>query len=378
MGSSHQPPSLLEKFSTKFFQNIDKDLKINDEQILKNREIIENYQCENKMFATYYNAHIKPRLPEFERQRIRTLEATKRQQTTLIPTISVLIIGSFVLGYLFKGAGSLAVLMLLTGIILPFTYGKDQKKYQTSVRRNIYPLIFKFFGKNFEFYYTNRGNQNLITYEALLQSKLLPIRHEKGTRNHVTGKYKNVALEILELPLEPTGNRHDTQYNEILKNQGKAINLETFYYGTFIQLDLGKNFEGNTLVLGKYQNLKSSFIKLLPYSYSDLENVQLEDPLFNERFIVLSQDQVEARYLLTPSFMERLLTLDELFGGNAIQCSINNNKFLIMITTKKSNFEIGSIHEPATFEHEINTILSEMNEIFQIIDVLKLNEKTGL
>jgi hypothetical protein len=49
-----------------------------------------------------------------------------------------------------------------------------------------------------------------------------------------------------------------------------------------------------------------------------------------------------------------------------------------MITTKKSNIEIGSIHEPATFEHEINTILSEMNEIFQIIDVLKLNEKTGL
>ena len=49
-----------------------------------------------------------------------------------------------------------------------------------------------------------------------------------------------------------------------------------------------------------------------------------------------------------------------------------------MIKTEENRFETGSIYHPATFVNEINTILSEMPEIFAIIEGLKLDERTGL
>ena len=76
--------------------------------------------------------------------------------------------------------------------------------------------------------------------------------------------------------------------------------------------------------------------------------------------------------------MERLLKLTALFGEKEIQASFYDDKFLIMIPSCKNRFEAGSIFSPATFEEEINTILAEMNEIFQIVDTLKLNQNIGL
>ena len=37
-----------------------------------------------------------------------------------------------------------------------------------------------------------------------------------------------------------------------------------------------------------------------------LQDVKLEDISFDKRFNVYTKDQVEARYLTTPTFMERL------------------------------------------------------------------------
>ena len=40
-----------------------------------------------------------------------------------------------------------------------------------------------------------------------------------------------------------------------------------------------------------------------------LQDVKLEDISFDKRFNVYTKDQVEARYLTTPTFMERLKNL---------------------------------------------------------------------
>jgi hypothetical protein len=77
--------------------------------------------------------------------------------------------------------------------------------------------------------------------------------------------------------------------------------------------------------------------------------------------------------------MERLLELSGLFSkSGVIQCSFYLNKLLLMIPSDKNRFEVGSIYQPATFVDDINDILKEMAVIFQIIDILKLERKTGL
>ena len=50
----------------------------------------------------------------------------------------------------------------------------------------------------------------------------------------------------------------------------------------------------------------------------------------------------------------------------------------MMISTKKDMFEPGSIFEPADFVDDVRSLLIEMNLIFEIIDILKLDMDIGL
>jgi hypothetical protein len=51
-----------------------------------------------------------------------------------------------------------------------------------------------------------------------------------------------------------------------------------------------------------------------------LEEIKLEDPEIRKNFVVYSTDQVEARYLLTPSFIQRFKRLKTAYGTKKIKC----------------------------------------------------------
>lgn len=152
------------------------------------------------------------------------------------------------------------------------------------------------------------------------------------------------------------------------------------FSGLLITIDVPKRFSGHTIVRRDGGKLGNWFSKKFS---STLKQVQLEDPRFEQRYEVYSTDQVEARYLLTNTFMERLVALEELFaaanGGRcAIQCAFKDGKLLFTIPTAKEWFATGSIFKPANFIGEINLILQQMDQLFAIIDVLQLDDATGL
>ena len=64
-----------------------------------------------------------------------------------------------------------------------------------------------------------------------------------------------------------------------------------------------KKFSGQTIVASRTLNTK--FIG---------EKEQMDDTLFNDEFRIFADDKVEARYLLTPVFMQRLRKLKEKFA----------------------------------------------------------------
>ena len=112
--------------------------------------------------------------------------------------------------------------------------------------------------------------------------------------------------------------------------------------------------------------------------FGKLESVKLEDPVFEKKFEVYSNNQVEARYLLTTSFMERLLNLSELYESKSIQCSFYDDRLLLMIPSSQNHFETASIYRQATFVDDINTILEQMAHIFKMIEILHLDQDIGM
>ena len=108
------------------------------------------------------------------------------------------------------------------------------------------------------------------------------------------------------------------------------------------------------------------------------EKAKTEDIVFDKRFKIHAQDQIEARYLITTGFMERLNELKLAFGTKNIKCSFFDDKIMIAIQTNRDLFEIGSLYKPCPTNEDIKRFYHEMLAIQKLITHLKLTNKTGL
>ena len=91
---------------------------------------------------------------------------------------------------------------------------------------------------------------------------------------------------------------------------------------------MNKNFKGKTIVT-KDRGILNKITK-----YKNLQRVSLEDVLFEKKYEIYSDDQIEARYILTTSMMERMIKLSEIFSK--IEYNFFDNKVYININTKKN------------------------------------------
>ena len=123
------------------------------------------------------------------------------------------------------------------------------------------------------------------------------------------------------------------------------------------------------------------FIVFLLNNYlksKNLQSVKLEDLNFDKRFSVYSKDQIEARYLVTPTFMERLNNLKIKFATNKIKCAFFNSQILFAIPSDKDLFEFGTFYRSLRNKQKVKEFYDEIMAIYNMIDYFKLSEKTGL
>ena len=103
---------------------------------------------------------------------------------------------------------------------------------------------------------------------------------------------------------------------------------EDIFKGFLFIADFHKEFQGETTVL------RDSFFKIK----MGASRVKMESPDFEKVFDVFSTNQIEARYLITPSMMERMLKLDSNFK-KGITISFRNSTILVAIPDSKNRFE---------------------------------------
>ncbi|GIU20302.1 MULTISPECIES: DUF3137 domain-containing protein [unclassified Shewanella] len=310
-------------------------------------------------FKQYYRQHLEPLTSKFENARVASLTAC-RQRLYLCAAIYIAIatLAFLFMPYLNTSDPLMVYLIGLVLLALPFVWWvfRPIKHYKTDVKQKIYPLIFKYFGHDFVF-----CKEHKMSLSALKASKLLPYYESASFDDYVQGTYKNIEIAINELQLTKQVRRD------------KSTDTVTVFKGVMIELSSHKDFRGHTVVV----KTRGGLVNFLSDSFKGLERVKLEDPIFEKQFDVFSTDQIEARYLLTVTFMERLQELSASFG-NKIQCAFYRNKLLIMLGSKDNRFEMASIFKPATFEYEFSQINKEMKQLFAIVDVLQLERSTGL
>ena len=103
---------------------------------------------------------------------------------------------------------------------------------------------------------------------------------------------------------------------------------------------------------------------------NNFEEVVLEDIVFNNSFKALSDNQIEARYILTPDIMEKLLILNTKY--NDFKVAFRGN-MMYMLFPKANFFEIVSMKgdTPKPFE----SLYDDISSIMGIIESVQNNNK---
>lgn len=98
------------------------------------------------------------------------------------------------------------------------------------------------------------------------------------------------------------------------KGSGKHVSYETIFSGLYLVADFNKHFEHPVYLLPdrmeKHLGLAARALQSLPGRGLG-RLLQLEDPTFERYFAVYGHDEVEARYVLSPSLMRRLIRFCE-------------------------------------------------------------------
>ena len=109
-----------------------------------------------------------------------------------------------------------------------------------------------------------------------------------------------------------------------------------------------------------------------------MNQVKLEDPEFVKKYVAYSANQVEARYLITPAFMERFKNIQTSFGTDRVKCSFYDDNLMFAISTRKNLFEIGNMFCNLNDPKQMETFFNEITSLFMFVDYFKLNETIGL
>ncbi len=144
------------------------------------------------------------------------------------------------------------------------------------------------------------------------------------------------------------------------------------FRGVFIEFDMNKNFEGHTFVLERAVTNRG-----IKFDRSKFEEVILEDPSFMQKYEVYSDNQVEARYVLTTSFIERFLNMKMAFRAKYIRASFKDGKIIIAIDAGRDLFQMANLSKD-TDSDTFTELFEEILSVLELINVLKLNQKIGL
>lgn len=303
-------------------------------------------------FDVHYNTVLRPILEKSNRVRRRynmAFAVLILMSLVLYPTILyILFAGDIKHEYLgLVLSGSCIVVMLLCG---PLYY------YKKRVKPQIMPDFANFFG-TFSYLYEGK-----IDDAVLKQSDLFGAYTRNVGDDYFSGTYEDVQITVAEEKLLDI--KKDFRNFEIKKE---------VFGGVCILFEMNKNFKGRTVVLKDRGVIGNAMNRV-----QGLQNVKLEDSRFEKVFEVYSDDQIEARYLLTTAFMERMLKLRDLYEGKSIQFSFIHNTLLLSIETKQNMFEANSFFGSNADKQRVDLVFEQFYTIFSIVKLLKLNQRIGM
>ena len=193
--------------------------------------------------------------------------------------------------------------------------------------------------------------------EELSTCKLFSTFDRAVSSDVVTGQYDNLPFTMFTVEL----------------SHGSGKRRQEIFHGAILTSAFPRRFKGHTLIR-RDRTIVGNWLTSI--TSGPLHTVKLEDRNFEAKYEVYSSDQIEARYILTPSFMERMQKLEDLYRRKPT-IALYDEKILIAFS-RAHRFSVPLPFLPTDWAGVTRNFFNQIQVVLDIIDDLKLNLNIGL
>lgn len=198
----------------------------------------------------------------------------------------------------------------------------------------------------------------LFGLSAVAAHKIIPPCNRENVEDGFEGDYNGVHMTLQEVDLD------DLERDPQNKDRKREMNV---FHGLFIRLRLSKPFEGHTVIMPN-----NALLTWFRTKFSGFQKINLVAPKFERLYDVMGTDQVEARVVMNPAFIERFIQAGELLRARYMEASFLSNEILIAVARNRDLFEFDPLWQKITLER-LHKKISDVETVMQIVDILKLN-----
>jgi len=302
-----------------------------------------------------YESDLKPALEAIE---------GRRKSILIKYTISIIgMLASFMAAFFLAEKYIFVFYLAIAAIIglmafLFLVVKKEQKEYRAIYKRDVVKAIVKLINPDWQY-----DSEGRISSNDYRNSQLFAKSWDKYEGDDlVSGVIEKTDFQFSEL---------HTQYKTIkTDSEGKREeDWHTIFKGLFAHADFNKEIKGRTFILP--ESASKSFSKYGDdiSSAGETKLVKLENPEFEKAFKVYSTDQIESRYILTPTMMESIVNIYKKykrrvyfsFIGSRVYVAMSFNKDLFEPRIMKSGVRFEDMEQMNDQFSLIQSIISEMN-----------------
>ncbi len=303
---------------------------------------------------TFYDSSIVPELEYLEHLRKEQLKRIRFMWVAGILSVALglaSMLPFLILVFLFASLGI---------YFAAFGFKRQRPDFKSEYKRIVISNVMKFVSPTLEFM-----PQQFINKATYDQSGIFLTNPDiYNGEDLVTGTIEKTKVEFCELHTQDrqTDSKGNTRYVTIFK-------------GLFFIADFHKHFHGQTYVLSDFgERFLGLFGKMLQgMSIGRPDVVRLEDPEFEKYYVVYSSDEVEARYILSTTFMQRIVEFRKEHDSK-IQFSFIGSNIYMAIPMKRNLFE-PSLRKTVMNFADVENYYDQILFCTGIVDDMNLNTR---
>ena len=272
-----------------------------------------------------------------------------RVKATLTKILTYYAAAAMILMWFFKKNLAMGLVFLVIALVFGYLSSKSSSTLKKLLSDNIISGVLKeALGDTVEYNPWGKVEPGSMVFP-------LPYNKVDGS-DHIKAVYKGLNIELSDIELINESEDTDADGNT-------QKSSTTHFKGQWLICDFGKELSGEVCLFANDKKLRKQHKN---------DSVEMENEIFNNRFLVTAKNAQEAYYILTPHMMEYILTMADKSGGDVYMSFLRDGKMHVAVKAGRDFFEMGK--SEANIDKLRQKFLSELKWFTDIIDTLRVED----